>query len=177
MGKPCVLIEVDDKTGVWSTDGLPMLYMPRHFFINNHHALEQDLGRDRYAMQLYDAGFRSAWAWCDHEAREHSISGIDVFHHYISRISQRGWGQFDGSGVDVDTCLGHVVLRNSCFVLQNAEQTDADRLCYLFNGWFPGALAWARGETLDTTNLDCREIECAGSGNEQCIFDVTFRSS
>ena len=36
---PEMPILVDDETGVWSTDGLPMLYVPRHFFINNHVAV------------------------------------------------------------------------------------------------------------------------------------------
>ena len=35
------------------TDGLPMLYVPRHFFTNNHLAVEAALGRDRYAEILY----------------------------------------------------------------------------------------------------------------------------
>ncbi len=42
--KPQVPIEVDETTGVWRTDGLPMLYVPRHFFMNNHLAVEQALG-------------------------------------------------------------------------------------------------------------------------------------
>ena len=36
MPKPEVPIDVNASTGVWETDGLPMLYVPRHFFINNH---------------------------------------------------------------------------------------------------------------------------------------------
>ena len=43
--KPQVPIEVDESTGVWTTDGLPMLYVPRHFFVNNHTAIEEALGR------------------------------------------------------------------------------------------------------------------------------------
>ena len=42
LGAP---IDVDADTGVWSTNGLPMLYVPRHFFINNHLAIEAALGR------------------------------------------------------------------------------------------------------------------------------------
>lgn len=175
MGEPQIPIDVDDNTGVWSTDGLPMLYMPRHFFINNHLSVEQALGRDRYASQLYDAGFRSAWTWCEHEARQHGLSGIAVFHHYMKRISQRGWGQFDGSGIDHKTCCGDVVLRNSCFVLQELEGSGAGGRCYLFNGWFPGALAWIRGETAMGTELTCKETQCASEGHDRCIFTVTPR--
>lgn len=173
MGKPQIPIRVDDDTGVWSTDGLPMLYMPRHFFINNHLAVEKALGRDRYASQLYDAGFRSAWSWCEHEAGQHALSGIAVFHHYMKRISQRGWGQFDGSGIDPETCCGEMILRNSCFVLQESNRPLAGQRCYLFSGWFPGALAWVKSETADQTRLTCEETQCAAEGHEHCIFEVS----
>jgi hypothetical protein len=49
MSTPQIPIEVDDETGVWSTNGLPMLFMPRHFFINNHLASEKALGKDNDA--------------------------------------------------------------------------------------------------------------------------------
>ncbi len=46
---PELPIEVDAETGVWTTDALPMLYVPRHFFINNHVAVEEALGVETYA--------------------------------------------------------------------------------------------------------------------------------
>ena len=92
--KPQVPIEVNDVTGVWSTDGLPMLYVPRHFFMNNHRAVEAALGPQRYSDIIYDAGYTSARTWCEQEARTHSLAGMRVFEHYLARLSQRGWGQF-----------------------------------------------------------------------------------
>ncbi|HLA31779.1 MAG TPA: DUF5943 domain-containing protein, partial [Pseudomonas sp.] len=41
---PEMPIQVDDETGVWTTDALPMLYVPRHFFVNNHIGIEEVLG-------------------------------------------------------------------------------------------------------------------------------------
>ena len=72
---PQVPIDVDEKTGVWTTDALPMLYVPRHFLVNNHEAVEQALGREAYAAILYAAGHKSAYYWCDREARQHGIRG------------------------------------------------------------------------------------------------------
>ncbi|HBQ8682966.1 TPA: hydrocarbon binding protein, partial [Klebsiella pneumoniae] len=46
---PQLPIEVDSETGVWTTDALPMLYVPRHFFVNNHMGIEEVLGADAYA--------------------------------------------------------------------------------------------------------------------------------
>ena len=48
MGKPEVDIDVDPETGIWRTDGLPMLYLPRHFMVNNHVAVEEALGLEAY---------------------------------------------------------------------------------------------------------------------------------
>ncbi|MCP5072687.1 MAG: 4-vinyl reductase [Rhodobacteraceae bacterium] len=173
MASPRIPIEVDDKTGVWSTDGLPMLYMPRHFFINNHTAVEQALGHQSYAAQLYEATFKSAWAWCEYEAKQHSISGIAVFQHYMLRISQRGWGQFDGSRIDASTGCGEVFLHNSCFILQADEKPRNRKLCYMFAGWFPGALTWVMGGKAGQSDLVCEETQCTSEGHEHCIFTVS----
>ena len=89
---PEMPIDVDDETGVWTTDALPMLYVPRHFFVNNHRAIEDEIGPERYAEILYQAGYKSAYYWCEKEAALHGISGADVFEHYMKRLSQRGWG-------------------------------------------------------------------------------------
>ncbi len=82
---PQVPIEVDPETGVWSTDGMPMLYFPRHFFINNHAAVEAALGSEPYARLLYEAGHTSAYQWCEAEARTHGLRGADVFRHLLFR--------------------------------------------------------------------------------------------
>ena len=65
---PQLPIEVDSETGVWTSDALPMLYVPRHFFVNNHRGIEDVLGADAYAEILYKAGYTSAWHWCEKEA-------------------------------------------------------------------------------------------------------------
>ncbi len=46
MARPEVPINVNQDTGIWSTEGLPMIYMPRHFFVNNHHAVEAEMGQE-----------------------------------------------------------------------------------------------------------------------------------
>src|SRR5258707_13693277 len=92
--QPQLPIDVDPNTGVWTTDALPMLYVPRHFFTNNHIAVEEALGRETYAEILYKAGYRSAYHWCDKEAKKHGISGTAVFEHSMTRFSQGGWGFF-----------------------------------------------------------------------------------
>jgi hypothetical protein len=89
--QPQLPIDVNKQTGIWTTDGLPMLYVPRHCFVNNHTSVETALGRERYAEILYRAGYHSAYFWCQHEAETHGLRGLAVFEHYLRRLSQRGW--------------------------------------------------------------------------------------
>lgn len=181
MGSPKVPIDVDPQTGVWRTDGLPMLYVPRHFLINNHLAVEAALGREANAKLLYDAGYRSAWSWCEKEAETHGLSGFEVFRHYMRRISQRGWGQFSVERLDEASGAAAVRVDHSIFVEARGQQiADGEavkgapgNLCYMFAGWFPGALVWA-GENLGMRlELHSGEAQCgAEPGNDHCLFEI-----
>ncbi|MCT7656439.1 DUF5943 domain-containing protein [Oceanimonas sp. NS1] len=133
-------IEVDADTGVWTTDALPMLYVPRHFFVNNHMAIEEELGPERYAEILYKAGYKSAWHWCEKEAECHGISGDAVFEHYMKRLSQRGWGLFTIEQLDIAAGTARVRLDHSAFVYQYGK---VERMVdYMFTGWSPAP--WIR---------------------------------
>ena len=228
--KPQVPIEVDESTGVWTTDGLPMLYVPRHFFVNNHTAIEEALGRQKYATLLYDAGYKSAYFWCASEAKTHGLNGLPVFEHYLKRLSQRGWGQFRFHTADAKTGAAEIWLENSLFVLAHAASssggaatathaasssggaataahaasgsggaataahaahgaggsaaagapltqaaaagTPAGTRCYMFAGWFAGAMDWV----LDTSGIGVKthsaELQCGGQGHSHCLFRV-----
>ena len=78
MGKPQVDIQVDDVTGRWSVDGLPMILVPQHFFLNNHYAVEAVLGPEKLEEVLRPAGRRSAYFWCEEAAHHHGMSGVGV---------------------------------------------------------------------------------------------------
>ena len=100
MAKPALDIEVDETTGEWRVDGMPMILVPRHFLVNNHVAAENAIGQAAYARHLHEAGYKSAWQWCEKEAARHGLEGLAVFHHYMQRLSQRGWAQFSVESVD-----------------------------------------------------------------------------
>lgn len=135
---PEMPIAVSAESGVWTTDALPMLYVPRHFFVNNHMAIEEELGPERYAEILYKAGYKSAWHWCEKEAECHGLSGDAVFEHYMKRLSQRGWGLFSIENLDIAAGTAKVRLDHSAFVYQYGK---VDRMVdYMFTGWFAGAL-------------------------------------
>lgn len=169
---PSIAIEVDPDTGIWTTDGMPMIYMPRHFFLNNHLAVEQALGRDVYARQLYDAGYRSAWQWCERESKTHGLRGLDVFRHYMKRVSQRGWAQFTISTLNEQTGAATVRLDHSVFIYGEGNATGA-RVCYMFAGWMPGSLEWAAQDSGKSWKLVGEEVQCAcEKEHDHCLFEI-----
>jgi len=142
--QPQLPIEVDAESGVWTTDKLPM---------------------------LYDAGHKSAYYWCEKEARQHDLSGLDVYQHYLKRLSQRGWGLFSFTEVDAANASASIKLLHSSFVLQQPEAHG--KLCYMFAGWFAGAMDWVSDTTGNPRRSACSETQCGGEGHAHCVFTVT----
>lgn len=174
--EPAVPISVDSETGIWTTDGLPMIYLPRHFYVNHHVAIREALGRARHEKLLYDAGYTSAWQWCAKEATTHGLRGVSVFRHYIDRISQRGWGRFTIEHLDEETGAARVRLDHSVYVC-GEQSGPGEGLCYAFAGWFPGALEWAAGDSDRKWELQATEIQCVGDGShDHCLFEITPRA-
>lgn len=171
---PLVPIDVHPETGIWSSDDLPMLYVPRHFFVNNHVAIEQALGRAAYARILYEAGHKSACAWCDKVSALHAGQSLDVFKYYLSRLSQRGWGLFDLLEIDPPSATARVRLHYSSMVL--GRPGEHGKLCYMFAGWFAGAMDWVCNAQGIDLHAHCEETACQAEGHEHCTFMVSATS-
>ena len=169
--KPQLPIEVDEATGVWSTDGLPMLYVPRHFFVNNHAAIEAALGVEKYAPLVYDAGYASAHFWCASESQTHGLAPLATYEHYLKRLSQRGWGRFSFATIDAAHGTAQIRLEHSAFVL--ARPGVQGRLCYLFAGWFAGAMDWVLEQSNGAARTSSHESSCAAEGHAHCVFRVS----
>ena len=118
MANPEVPINVDPATGIWSTDGLAMIYMPRHFFVNYYAAMDQALGREKHSSLLYASSHKSAYEWATAEAKTHGLRDVAVFRHYLNRLSQRGWGRFTIESVDLQGPGARVRVDHSAFALQ-----------------------------------------------------------
>ena len=171
MAKPALDIQVDGHTGEWRVDGMPMILVPRHFLVNNHVACEKAIGVEAYAKHLHDAGYKSAWQWCEKESARHGLHGIDVFHHYMRRLSQRGWAQFKVESVDPDTGRARVSVRNSVFA--TGHHGPPRKTCYMFRGWFPGALEYVAAAVGSRLELTGTETQCAAEGHhEHCVFET-----
>ena len=166
---PEMPIQVDDETGVWTTDALPMLYVPRHFFVNNHMGIEEVLGADKYAEILYKAGYKSAWHWCEKEAECHGLEGAAVFEHYMKRLSQRGWGLFETQKLDLQTGYAEVRLKHSAFVYVYGKV--GRKVDYMFTGWFSGAIDQilaAQGSSIRTVTV--QEYGGSEEGHDDGLF-------
>jgi len=177
MGNPQVPIDVDAETGIWRTDGLPMVYLPRHFLVNNHIAVEEALGRDAYRAILRVATEKSAIHWCRAEMRTHGFTAEATFRHYFKRLSQRGWGQFSVDLLDTAGRTGAITLRHSIFVLEASRRASTGQVCgdgpfcYMFEGFITGAFRFflELGET--KAAVACAEVRCAGDlGHSDCAF-------
>jgi predicted hydrocarbon binding protein len=173
MGKPQVEIEVDDATGRWSVDGLPMILVPQHFFLNNHYAVEAVLGPEKLEQVLRPAGYRSAYLWCEQANRPRGMSGVEVFRHYMQRISQRGWGRFEILELAPETGGARVRLRHSAMV-DEAHRVSGRRVCYMFSAWLEGALEYVAASAGRRQDLMAREVYCAAEGvHDHCLFEAS----
>lgn len=170
MADPAVRIDVDPATGAWTTDGMPMLYVPRHFLMGLIRTVRDALGEDAAMRQFHQSSAQAAYRWCAMESAATGLAGLDVFHHYMRRLSQRGWGLFDGRGIDPRTGTGIVTLRHSSFVAE-AGQTGA-KTCGFCAGWAPGALAWVSDTQSLGWRLAGREARCAAEGFAHCELAV-----
>jgi hypothetical protein len=164
---PQVPIAVDEATGRWSTDGLPMVYVPVHFFLNNHHAIEREIGAERYAQILYSAGYESAWTWCEREAETHGLVGEDVFRHYLDRLSKRGWAQLTIRHLDLSTSCAEIEVRHSIFAI-DAQKESQD---YMFTGWFAGSMDQVTGRRGLSMSRQVR----GENGKSPGLFEVMSR--
>lgn len=126
----------------------------------------------QYLDLMYQSGYKSAYYWCDKESRKQGVNGIEVFQHYINRLSQRGWGQFTLLNIDVKTGQAEIKLEYSSFVL--AEPIKPGKLCHMFSGWFSGAMDWVLQKPGSTVCTACAEAEpfCMSKHHQHCIFTV-----
>jgi predicted hydrocarbon binding protein len=90
----------------------------------------------------------------------------------MKRVSQRGWAQFTVVSVDENTGAAIVRLDNSIFTFREPKPLG-EKVCYMFAGWFPGALEWAGKNTGKSWKLTSSEVQCACEGkHDHCLFEV-----
>ncbi|MFG1244148.1 DUF5943 domain-containing protein [Xanthobacter sp. DSM 14520] len=171
MAKPEIEIDVDPATGRWFVDKMPMILVPQHFYNNNHFAIEGALGAEAFDATLAPAGHLSAYVWCKKQAEVYGLEGVDVFAHYMKRLSQRGWGLFSILAIDPAAGTATIRLDNSSFVTEQTRSAGR-KLCYMFAPWLAGALEFVCEQAGAPQKLEAREVQCAAEGHDYCLYEV-----
>lgn len=171
MAKPEVEIDVDPETGRWFVDKMPMILVPQHFYNNNHFAIEGAMGAEAFDAALAPAGWLSAYVWCKKQAEVYGLTGVDVFAHYMKRLSQRGWGLFSIVAIDPVAGTATIRLDHSSFVTDETKGAGR-KLCFMFAPWLAGALEYVCEEAGAPKKLVAHEVQCAAEGHDFCLFEV-----
>lgn len=175
MAQPQVPIAVDPETGIWTTDGLPMVYLPRHFLVNMQKGIEAAIGPAAYREILYASSDLSALQWCRAEAKTHGLAPAETFRHYLKRLSQRGYGQIEIAALDEAAGTATMVVRHSAFALGYGPATGRP-VCFMFEGSFAGGMRYileAAGRPDRPVGQPvCREVACAADGHPECRFEL-----
>lgn len=172
MAELPVPVDYDPETGRWSVDGQPMILLPRHYYVFIQMELEQRFGIAAAAELFRAAAARAARLWCEREAKTHGLGGVEVFRHYLKRLSERGYGRLTIEAVDAAAGSARIRLEHSCYALEYG--TNAGRkTCYAFGGMFMGAMEYvAAAAGLASPTLAAEEIECQAEGAPCCRFAV-----
>ncbi len=171
MAQPQVPIDVDPETGIWRTDGLPMIYLSRHFLVNLQKGIEAAIGPAAYREILYGSSDLSALQWCRAEAKTHGLTPLDTFRHYLKRLSQRGYGQIDITALDEAAGTATVAVRHSAFALGYGAETGRP-VCYTFEGSFAGGMRYVLEMAGRAGEPVCHEVACAAAGHPECRFEL-----
>ncbi|MBR0663644.1 4-vinyl reductase [Roseomonas hellenica] len=171
MAQPQVPIDVDPETGIWRTDGLPMIYLPRHFLVNLQKGIEAAIGVEAYRTILYGSSDLSALQWCREEARTHGLTPLDTFRHHLKRLSQRGYGLLEITALDAVAGTAVITIRNSAFALGYGPGTGRP-VCSMFEGSFAGGMRFVLEQAGHPGEPVCREVACAADGHAECRFEL-----
>ena len=176
MAAPEVAIDVDEETGAWTTDGVAMIYTPRAFFVNIQKGIEQAVGIEAYAKLLYRAAYDATYPWCGVQAELHGLAGMDVFHHYLGRLSRRGWGKFSLIEANPEAGSARIRLDHSAIAAGFGGETGRP-VCHMFLGAFDAAMDWVGESMGHATRVVTREAQCAAQANrDHCLFEIKPRS-
>lgn len=163
-------VKFDEATGGWNVDGLPVLLVPRHFYVNIQKALEQGLGEAQTRKLLWDAGYGSAETWCQQQQQVWGFTGAALFSHYMQSASRRGYGILTPQLIDIPGGRAKVRLDNSAYVAEFGAEAGRN-VCYMFEGVVAGGMA-AVSKTLGFEGeWTAREVQCAAHGATHCAIE------
>jgi predicted hydrocarbon binding protein len=166
-----VPVVVDPDTGIWSVDGLPVALIPRHYWAQIMQEVEAKIGNEEAQKLYFDGTYKAAYFWCEKEAVTHGISGVEVFFHYMKRMSQRGWGQFTVEEIDSAAGTARIRVDHCATALAYGEGVGRN-VCHSLNGAFCGGMEYVAADAGRSILLRSRETQCAANGANHCLFEV-----
>lgn len=168
MSAPEVPIEVDEATGVWRSNGLPMILLPRHFMVN----IWRELAGGACEESLREAGRRSAAEWCRKEAERTGEDAPAVVRAYFASLSRRGWGRFEVQALDGRHGVARLHVYHSAFVADGRAEPPA---CGFFAAWLEGAMAWLASAEGRSWLPEAVERHCAAASGDFCELEARPR--
>ncbi|MDQ2733486.1 MAG: DUF5943 domain-containing protein [Pseudomonadota bacterium] len=172
-----VPVDVDPESGEWSSEGQPMILIPRRFFVFIQMESERRFGLDA-TQHLYDEATRKgARVWCEQEEKRSGAAGETVFERYLDRVSSRGMGRFEVQRLAVGEGYARVVLKHSIFVSEYGAHAGRN-VCYSFAAALAGAIEYLRERAgFGDEPIAAREVGCESNEGEQCAFEVSMAST
>lgn len=144
---------------------VPMILMPRWFFVGIMNRVVERAGRETAAGIYYDAGYQGAYDWGKVQL-EAGLTGRAVMEQYLGSMTSRGWGRFEIVAMDIPAGRGTFRVHDSALALElGAAGAEA---CL----WHPGAMAGCFQVILDHQGIDLkvrgRETSCLAHGAACC---------
>ena len=172
MNELPVPVEFEPQTGRWTSDGHPMILIPRRFFVFIQMEAERRFGIEPTRALYEDATRLAANVWCRNTMERYGLDGTQVFRLYLERVSNRGMGLFSLRHLDEAAGTARIDLRNSIMVAEYGPTANRC-VCYSFASAFAGAMEViheraGRVFTKVYSHEDC----CASNGSDHCSFAV-----
>ncbi|UCD80802.1 MAG: 4-vinyl reductase [Desulfobacterales bacterium] len=149
---------------------VPMLLMPRWFFVAIKKQIESLAGKEIARKVYYEAGYEGAAKWAQTQMKEAGLSGRAVMEQYLASASVRGWGRFEILDFDQERGYGRFRIHHSAVAEETgtAKEVVCDHL--------PGSLAGAFQTILDHARVrrqvKGRELKCISNEDRFCEFVV-----
>ena len=150
-------------------DTVPMVLMPRWFFVGILKRVVAEAGNETAANVYYQAGYEGAYNWSKVQI-DKGLSGSAVMEQYLGSMTSRGWGRFEIVILDEANGRGVFRLHNSALALELGRTEAVSCL------WVPGALAGSMqvisGLQDDSLKIRGREVQCLSTGAPYCEYIV-----
>ncbi len=151
-------------------ESVPMVLMPRWFFVAIKQQIEQLCDAQTAKQVLYQAGWEGATKWANEQMTRNGLDGHSVMEQYMASAGLRGWGDLQITEYDETTAHVTVTLTNSAVAEETGQVGRA--VC----DHLPGSIAGAMQTILVHAGIDRevvgKETKCIAKGDTHCEFEI-----